>query len=856
MNKKNRISILILILCFVAIFAFGIGHVKGRTSYYIKENGKKNMKAILEQLEQNYDHQIDNYYYNLTTTETDLFQDGNRSLVLADQQEQLKRREEITGRAFLFIKDNGVVCNTDGETYRLEIPDTMLLDLKQGKKVAKLVDGGKKDLHEGGYLIAIPCEEYTVDGETYCALGTLYNPSEIDSMLEVKGYGGQAVMFLVDEEGYVSYTNQKGDAFYRNYSLLKHLNVDNALEEDQMAELQKKMSQEEMDVELLGNKKAMYYFGFTTLTSSNSKLVCIVPKSVVENALLNYQELLMRSWALVGLVTGVLLVILVFSISRMRFETQKRILQEDHMQELETEKDKANAANKSKSEFLSNMSHDIRTPMNAIVGITNLMEHDVDNHEKMIKYISKIESSSQYLLGLINDVLDMSKIESAEVDLNLEEVNLAEQVAQIDSILRPQAEERHHTFTISANEIVHESLIGDSVRLRQIMINLLSNAVKYTANGGMIHFELSELPSQDEDHSLIQITVTDNGYGMTEELVANIYEPFVRAENSTTNKIQGTGLGMAITKKIVDLMGGTITVQSELNKGSCFTVRLPLLIDKTAKYSLDAENVLLISENDSVISNMKASFKESGIVLHLSKSTEEGKQLLHKQMMDIILLDRDIHEPGLSEMVKELRSEASDIMIFCADGTHTENTLDLIKTSGVTGVVSNPFFLSKLASQVNEILYDKKTDEAENRNILKGLRFMCAEDNALNSEILNALLDMNGATCVIYPDGQELVEAFKTVKAGDYDAILMDVQMPIMNGLEATKAIRSGKNPLGKDIPIIAMTANAFSSDVQNCLNAGMDAHIPKPLNIETLERTMRVLYNRMLVGGQTKPKR
>lgn len=388
----------------------------------------------------------------------------------------------------------------------------------------------------------------------------------------------------------------------------------------------------------------------------------------------------------------------------------------------------AEEANHAKSDFLANMSHDIRTPMNAIVGITTLMEHEAGVSDQLHSYIHKVQISSQHLLGLINDILDMSKIESKEMKLRKEPVCLAEQVTQLDSIIRSQTKEKGQEFRICVHDIKHTYVVCDGVRLRQILLNLLSNAVKYTPRGGKIIFEMTEIMEADKENAQYRFTVKDNGYGMNSEFVQHIFEPFTRAENSVTNKIQGTGLGMAITKNMVDLMGGTIVVESKKGQGSRFEVQLTFQIDK-------------------------------------NRQEKEDK----------------------SRTLQRLEEDTKD-------------------------------------------------------SILKGKCFLCAEDNLLNAEILESILQMYGASSTIYHNGKELTEAFADVREGQYDAILMDVQMPVMNGLDAASAIRSGKNPLGKTIPIIAMTANAFSDDVQQCLDAGMDAHLAKPMDIEKLEHVLRRL--------------
>lgn len=378
---------------------------------------------------------------------------------------------------------------------------------------------------------------------------------------------------------------------------------------------------------------------------------------------------------------------------------------------------RAQSANAAKTTFLSNVSHDIRTPMNAIVGLTNLMENDLHKPQKLNDYLGKLKASSHHLLNLINDILDMNKIESGKVTLNEVPFSLEDQITQIESVIRPQAKARSQSFTIEKQNIRHEYVKGDATRLQQVLQNLLSNAIKYTDFGGTISLAIEEMP-RNGHYARFKFTVTDNGMGMSKDFQEHIYEAFTRAENSMTNSVQGTGLGMAITKSIVDMMGGSISLASELGKGSSFEVLLEF------------------------------------------KVNEEAEQAVQQQP----------------------KKEFS----------------------------------------------------------MKGLRFLCAEDNKLNAEILEAILGMKGAACVICHDGEEIVERFKTVQQGEFDAILMDVQMPKMNGHEATKAIRSGENPLGRTIPIIAMTANAFAEDVQKSFDAGMDAHLSKPVDMAMLEQTMR----------------
>ena len=580
-----------------------------------------------------------------------------------------------------------------------------------------------------------------------CYYGIVQDMEELRPYFSCEAYGGHNGMYVVDEQGLKVFSDSDKNIL-PGYNLFQVLERMHYLHGTSFTEVKK-----ELDTTGSAYSNALlddeeYYYALYHMNHAAWTLIFTVPSRYVA---INTVKLVRISTQLISIFALVMLFICTSLVTWVLRRQQRIVLEKERqnnallseaLTKAEQAELRAKEANQAKSEFLSNMSHDIRTPMNAIMGIAQLMEHDLQHPDKMEQYIFKIQNSSRHLLSLINDVLDMSKIESAGVTLNRVPIDLEEQIQEIDGIIRPQAEEHHHHFTLEQHAIRHRYLLGDAVRFRQVAINLLSNAVKYTQESGTILCDLSELSSEDPTKACFRLTVKDNGYGMTPEFVEHIFEPFTRAENSMTNKVQGTGLGMAITKNIVDLMGGTITVQSVLHEGSCFQVTVPLEID-TQSEALAA------------------------------------------------------------------RSEGEE---------------------------------AKAAEEVN-------TD------VLKGLHFLCAEDNALNAEILSALMEMKGASCDIYPDGQKLVDAFREVKAGEYDAILMDVQMPNMNGLEATQAIRQGENPLGETIPIIAMTANAFSSDVQACLDAGMDAHVSKPIDLAVLERTIATLQHRFSVWGGQKSK-
>nr|WP_243113237.1 ATP-binding protein [Blautia sp. OM05-6] len=622
------------------------------------------------------------------------------------------------------------------------MPSKLLLDLRNGYNIGKLVSLDYNQKKKDGYLVAIPCQEYTIKGETYTAIGTLYDHSKLDSMLSVKSYNGNAYLFMLDNDGNITYTNQKEDKFFRNYFLLKHLKGDQAITEEEADSLQKKLDGREQGVELVESDKP-YYLGYCPIENNNTMLICIVEKSVVDNVLRDYQKTIVFETILMAGFILLLFAGLFYSISRRslaeqkaEYEKRNNEIQTQAMKEMEESNKKlkkaknittealqtAENANKAKTDFLSNMSHDIRTPMNAIIGMTSLIRHDAGNKAKVIEYADKIDISSQHLLGIINDVLDMSKIEAGKTVFKYTDFSILDFITELNTIFHSQIDEKNQTLTIIKENIRHEWVNGDQVHLMQIFSNLVSNAVKYTQEGGKIQFLVEECETKSSVYAKYRFLVSDNGMGMSADFKDTIFDAFTRAESSMTNKIQGTGLGMAITKNLVEAMGGTIDVESELGQGSCFEV----LID------------LRIAE-DRFVSSAEQAEKD---------------------------------EPA--------------------------------------------------------------------GNVLKEMRFLCAEDNELNAEILMELLKIEGAECTICENGKRVLEAFEQSAPGDYDMILMDVQMPVMNGYEATKAIRRSSHELAKTIPIIAMTANAFSEDIQHSLAAGMNAHVSKPVEMKVLEKTIR----------------
>ena len=463
----------------------------------------------------------------------------------------------------------------------------------------------KKD----GYLVAIPCQEYTINGETYTAIGTVYDHSKLDSMLKLKGYDGKAYLFMLDDDGNITYTNLSGDKYQRNYSLLKHLKGEQAITEEEADLFKKKFDNGESGVALLG-KQDPYYLGYCPIESNNTILVCIVAKGSCGQCADGLPENGVVYNNTHGRFILLLFAGLFYSISRLSLADQKAEYEKRNnelhlqtMKEMEVVNQKlkkaknvatealqtAENANKAKTDFLSNMSHDIRTPMNAIIGMTSLIRHDAGNKAKVIEYADKIDISSQHLLGIINDVLDMSKIEAGKTVFKYSDFSILDLMQELDTIFHTQIYEKQQTLTIIKENIQHEWVNGDQVHLIQIFSNLLSNAVKYTQEGGEIQFFVEECETKSSVYAKYRFLVSDNGMGMSADFKDTIFDAFTRAESSLTNKIQGTGLGMAITKNLVEAMGGTIDVDSDLGQGSCFEVLLDLKIAEDRTVALAAQ---------------------------------------------------------------------------------------------------------------------------------------------------------------------------------------------------------------------------------------------------------------------------
>ncbi len=585
---------------------------------------------------------------------------------------------------------------------------------------------------------------------------------------------------------------------------------------------------------------------FMTNSRGEACLIAYAPISANRGwTILNYIQSsnLQRStvdWFLVGGVACALLFLLIIDMTFMNAFNVR----------LNEAAKEAEAANRAKSDFLSTMSHDIRTPMNAILGLTTIAQRNVDDQTIVKDSLYKIGLAGNHLLTLINDILDISKVESGKLTLTPNVFSIVEVTENLVNISQPMAKDKSINFDFHVNAIEYEYLYADQLRVNQVFINILSNALKYTEPNGSVSVDLHELPSSVPGTVRLMYRVADTGMGMSEEFMAHMYESFSRQTDSRVNKVQGTGLGLAITKQMVDLMGGTIECQSKEGEGTTFTITLdlPIAEHETEDMKLESVTVLVVDDDESVLQSAQAALSSLDAHVEVASSGAQALEMVgarHNRRDDysVVIVDWKLPDMDGIEVTRRMRSLdkglASIVLISAYDWSDIEESA---KEAGVDGFISKPFFKSTLYRAINEQLHvaTEQVAREDDWSDIAGMRVLVAEDNDVNWQILSMLLSMHGIETTRAENGQVAVDLVASSGPGAYDLVFMDVQMPVMNGIEATKAIRALPDREVASIPIIATTADAFSEDVALCLNAGMNGHIAKPIEIKIVLREIR----------------
>ena len=695
------------------------------------------MEEITRQMFQNLEDVIDSHW-DRVTEEYNYLQDAN--VQTTDELcRHMKKKYDLS--AYADHKITLMAVDSEGGYYTENGYKGLFRDLdyfeESPEKISFVFDSMTDNQSEMVFLNHLPEPIDLQNGEKKTSIlyfGISQDMEQLNPYFNCEAYNGNNSVYVLDDNGFKLFNSNQVELIkgHNVFSVLQNMEyLHNSSFEKTKAELEEKGCSYSNAV-LDGTE---YFYGLKRMENAEWILIFLVPAEYVATNTLKLVNFVTIFIVIFTVIAAACVMLGISFVMRRNQQEAIRVERENNakLETVNTELRQANQAaeeafrvaqeaNRSKSSFLANMSHDIRTPMNAIIGMTSLIRHDAGDKGKVIEYADKIDISSQHLLGIINDVLDMSKIEAGKTVFKYSDFSIADFIQELDTMFHSQISEKEQTLTISKENIRHEWVNGDRVHLMQIFSNLLSNAIKYTQEGGEIQLLAEECESKSSVYAKYRFLVSDNGMGMSADFKDMIFDAFTRAENSLTSKIQGTGLGMAITKNLVDSMGGTIDVESEPGQGSCFEIFMDLKIPE----------------------------------------------------------ERSVSPASQTE-----------------------------------------------------------TDEQDG-NILQGMRFLCAEDNEINAEILTELLKIEGAECTICENGEEILKAFEQSAPGDYDMILMDVQMPVMNGYEATKAIRRSSHELAKTIPIIAMTANAFSEDIQHSLAAGMNANVSKPVEMKVLEKTIR----------------
>lgn len=841
-NKTTQFlstSLILVLTLSVAIFSFLAIFMNHQSASTIREVSQMYMSSMGDQIALHFETTIGLRLDQLVAlVQTELPQDSHAN---EKQQEKLTANAKARDFEYLaFYRTDGIFEMLYGEEITVIDPGPFLRSLMAGEnKVAVGNDADGNRL----LLLGVPSPHESTEDHPCAALVAGLPVSYITDTLALEEDGNHVYSFIIRQDG--SFVIRTGDAFRKSYFervLSQYDTVDGKTPELYIEALSDAMSKGESysdEISVSGESRQVYC---NRLAHSEWFLLTFMPYDELDVIVNGFTS--RWTYFVLGACALVLMVLLLVFLKYFQMAHAQ-------MEELDQARKEAVRANKAKSEFLSNMSHDIRTPMNAIVGMTAIATANIGDQQQVQNCLKKIALSGRHLLGLINDVLDVSKIESGKLTLSVDQVSLREVMDAIVSIAQPQVRAKHQQFNVSIHDISAENVCCDSVRLNQVLLNIIGNAVKFTPDGGRIDVSMYEEPSEKGDNFVrIHFQIQDNGIGMTEEFKTHIFESFVREDSSRVHKTEGSGLGMAITKYIVDAMGGIIEVDSTPGEGTNFHVSLDLERADVleADMVLPPWSMLVVDDDKQLCESTVGSLRSIGVQADWTLDPHTaldmvGDSYKRNNPYHIILLDWKL--PGMDgiAVARELRHRYGDdipiLLISAYDWSEIEEDA---KAAGVTGFIPKPLFKSTLYYGLKPFAPDmgKPEETAESKQFdFTGRRVLLAEDNDLNWEIAEELLSAEGLELEWAENGQICVEKFQSAEQGYYDAILMDLRMPVMTGYEATEAIRKLERPDAKDIPIIAMTADAFAEDIQKCLDAGMNAHVAKPIDVRDVCRLL-----------------
>ena len=845
--RSFKIGVAVIICFTVLVFSFLGMSIHNMSEHTIEDIGTAYMAGMNEQVSLHFETIIE---LRLTMAESIAHiaaGDGNSGYGPKEEIEYGARARHFLCAAL--YSPSGEMEMIYGDPLELKHPEPFLESLRNGeRKTASAVDSGG----EGVILFGVPCEYPMSGGGTSLAMVVGLSTRYMGEVLFLDSDDSLSYSFVIRKDGSYVVGNEK-DAhetyFDRLASVFEGQDQEAASYIDQLAEA---MGANEDYSAILQNGGSRRHLYCTSLPYCDCYLVTVLPFDKLDSAIAGMSShwLIIVYAASCAIIAMLLYIFFQYlKLFREQVSELKRMNAEmdTARKDAERARKEAEQANTAKQDFLSSMSHDIRTPMNAIIGMTSLAIDHADNPGQVQDYLRKIDLSSKHLLGLINDVLDISKIESGKMALNLETVSLREVMDCVVNMMQPQVKAKNQQFDAAAYEILSEDVVCDSVRLNQVLINLLGNAVKFTPENGSVEVAvyqeaLPEAPSRVRTHFLVK----DTGIGMSQAYQKVIFESFSREDNTRVQKTEGSGLGMTITKCIVDAMGGSISVHSEQGKGSEFHVVLDL--EKAPGRELEAPlpdwNVLVVDGDERLCASAASVLESIGIRSGWCRSAERALEWIAEGRYQLVLLGWKPLDMNGIETARAIRQNCGEggpaVLLLACDWSGIE---DEAREAGISGFISKPLFPSTLSGALSAFAgrggEEAASAEKAVEQRLRGKRILLAEDNELNWEVAREMLSVLEMELDWVENGQACVARFEKSPAGYYDAILMDVRMPVMDGYEATAAIR-GLERGDADIPIIAMTADAFSEDIQKCLERGMNDHLAKPIDVQAVASKLK----------------
>lgn len=694
------------------------------------------------------------------------------------------------------------------------------------------------------------------DAKRFTHLVLLKEIESLKKYYTTETYGGNAATYIIKKNGTKAYYDANEDDIFGVRNIFKALEEAEYIQDTDFSIIMERLERDGIATANIILNGTEYYYCLTTIDTYDMTLMLLIPAEYVAVSTMDMMNSTVKVQILFTSALVIVMMLAVISFIKVQRSNQLVKIEQQNNQELnelriaaEDALSIAEAASKSKSTFLSNMSHDIRTPMNAIIGFTTLAMANAENTERVKDYLSKILSSSNHLLSLINDILDMSRIESGKIQLDETEANLSEMLHDIKTIINGQIHAKQLELFMDVIDVSDEDVICDKTRINQVLLNLLSNAIKFTPPGGTVSVRVTQIHNAPEGKGLYEIRVKDTGICMSKEFAEHVFEPFERERSSTVSKIQGTGLGMAISKNIIDMMGGTIEVHSEQDKGTEFVICLCLKLQSERREivkiaELTGLKALVVDDNfntcDSVTKMLAQIGMRSEWTLSGKESVLRAKQAIEmNDAFNAYIIDWRLPDMNGIEVTRQIRALGDDTPIIILTAYDWSDIEVEAKAAGVTTFCSKPMFMSDLRdSLLNALGHRLKEEEqilpvSEKTDNFKGKKLLLVEDNELNREIAFEILSEYGFIVDTAENGKEAAERIAASKPKEYDLVLMDIQMPVMNGYEATKSIRALNDAALAAVPIIAMTANAFDEDRKAASDCGMNGFISKPINME-----------------------